>query len=317
MSVYFIYVFFHYAEWFEFSWLAQYPKAFFWPGLSVAAFWDTFPGPVFYSSLNWILFLFCAVMLVGFRTKLVSILLSISLFFSFSFFYVFGNFDQSVLLFMVPVVFAFSNWGNEFSLDKNLGRVKKPVRQWPLTLMSLLIGFAFFTAGVMKLYGGWLDTNSHATLGAFLNEFEINQRDRILAPFFYNLQSEWFWEFTDFFTVFFELGMLPAVFFPKVFRFFLFLGLIFHFQIFLILGIDFTYHLLIFIVFLDWEEILGRFQPIIEKIYNFLEKVYSRVKRWHIPVVWGGLLGLFYLVSPLENKFLSLLARITTSYQDS
>lgn len=121
--------------------------------------------------------------------------------------------------------------------------------QWPITYMSLMLGFGFFTAGIIKLLCGWLNPAHSMVYSYFLKNFYIYGLEGILSNVF--LQRNWlpFWELQDWMTLFLEIGFLIAIFWPVVYRLFTVLGMVFHVGVLLILRISFLEFVVIYALF--------------------------------------------------------------------
>ena len=112
-----------------------------------------------------------------------------------------------------------------------------------------MLGFGFFTAGIIKLLGGWLNPAHSMVYSYFLKNFYIYGREGILSNVF--LQLNWlpFWELQDWMTLFLEIGFLIAIFWPVVYRLFTVLGMVFHVGVLLILRISFLEFVVIYALF--------------------------------------------------------------------
>ena len=75
-----------------------------------------------------------------------------------------------------------------------------------------MLGFGFFTAGIIKLLCGWLNPCHSMVYSYFLKFFYIYGLEGILSNVF--LQRNWlpFWELQDWMTLFLEMGFLVAIF---------------------------------------------------------------------------------------------------------
>lgn len=241
-----LYLFLSYGRWFRFEWLAELPDVLYAPVAGPGMLSSGFPPAFFYQTLTVLVVVLSFLLLVGWRTKAVSILLSLVLMLAFSFFFVFGKVEHLALLLLLPLVMAFSNWGAAWSMDANAGRTGSEVQSWPITFMSLLIGFGFFTAGWAKLSGGWLATDSQAVLA----EVILRGEGHWLADSLLQIAPDFLWEMLDVLTVLFELAFLPAILWPKRFRLFLGAAIAFHGLNFLLLGIDFSFMFIVYFPFL-------------------------------------------------------------------
>lgn len=234
----------------NYSWVANHP-AFIYdpPSYSLATFFHTFPSSLFLKSLSILILLLFVFLLFGCYTKWVSVSLSISMIIGQSFAFSFGKIDHNILYVLLPLMMAFSGWGNCYSIDE-LRRKKASSRPWMVTIVALVVGFAMFTAGVPKLLHGWLDVSTQATHGYFITKYYSNSELALLAPFFKSIDNTLFWETFDYLAVVFELGFLAAVLKPSLFRFFIFLALCFHCINGLMINVFFIGNNVVYLLFL-------------------------------------------------------------------
>ena len=101
-----------------FSWISRNPPGFFYPpSLSIANLFATFPSTFVTHTLDLAICVLLIFVLVGFRTKASSILLSAAWILGNSFRYSFGLIDHTILSVIAPAVLAFSGWGETYSID--------------------------------------------------------------------------------------------------------------------------------------------------------------------------------------------------------
>lgn len=214
----------------NFEWIANQPDSFFNPpAYSIAALFNGFPPYWFLQGLSLLVVVLAILLLFGYRTRLVSVLLGLGIILGKSFAFSFGLIGQDIIVWLVPILLSFSNWGAHYSIDSYLGNTKgDKVQHWPITMISLLLGFAMFTAGLPKLLGGWLDPTTQATRGHFFTQYYVIGDLKLLAPFMSQYTDQWLWEVMDLVAVLFELSFLVAVVNPKWFRRIVVLAIIFH-----------------------------------------------------------------------------------------
>ncbi|GAB3538464.1 hypothetical protein GCM10027443_33460 [Pontibacter brevis] len=237
----------------NFTWISNFPAVFYNPPmLSLHTFLSGFPS-------QWVLLLISlgtcvctTVLLFGYKTRLTSILLGLFIFTGKSFAYSFGKIDHDFLIWIIPLIMSFSNWGAAYSVDSKSNQHDREVQTWPVVLLALILSLAMFSAGLPKLLGGWLDFSSHAVRGHLLREYYVNERQDLLAPFFLNLNSPLIWEIFDYAGVMLELGFIFALVRPNVFRFFVVCTIIFHLFNYLMLNISFTVNFILYLLFIDW-----------------------------------------------------------------
>jgi uncharacterized membrane protein YphA (DoxX/SURF4 family) len=234
-----------------YAWISAFPDAFFHPPLGVARLFSGFPPPYVLHLFSVTLVVLFLALLFGYRTRAASVLITLVALVANSFDYSFGKINHTVLIWILPLVMSFSNWGAAYSVDANRDDPPSPVRveAWPITLMSVLLGFAMFSAGLPKLMSGWLDLGTRAVKEKLLYQVYVNNRHEFLADFFVSLESAPFWELMDWATVVFELGFLAAVISPSVFRLFTGAAVIFHTTSLLMLNIGFMFHVIVYLLF--------------------------------------------------------------------
>ena len=274
------------------NWVGTYPSIFYVPPPSLARLFPTFPPEWFFHGLNILAVFFLLGVLFGYRTRGSSIGIFIVLFTYNTFAHSFGKIDHSILFVLFPLVMSFSNWGAAWSIDQARGKSKAQVQGWPITLMAVLLGFAMFTSGLYKLESGWLDLSTQATQSKVCSNVYAWQRGDLLAPFAAKFYAPRGWELLDWFTVIMEIGFLPAVFFPKIFRWFVGSAVFFHLGVLLLLNIDFSVNLFVYLPFVHWGKVsryLGKGKArVIDSGNRFL-------KRMH-PLFLLPIAGIFILV---------------------
>ena len=222
-----------------FEWLSRAQDFMYNPPPGLASLFGQFPP----DSILWMLdmgILCCILGIgIGWKTPWWSVLLTALYWLGKSWEYSLGKIDHGGLLFVIPLLLAW-HWGRAFSLDaRKQPTFLKLSTSWPIALCACIVGFAYFSAAVPKLYGGWLDTD-FSMFRNFMNVQYYNLgRQDLLAPMVINIQSGIFWELMDWLAVAFEFGFLIAVLKPKLFRLFCVIALIFHLSVLLILNISF------------------------------------------------------------------------------
>lgn len=249
--------------------LTLYPSFLFSPQYGAAYLFKELPNIYILHSLNIFNLIFLIGILFGFKTKWNSILFGISFIFSTSFIYAYSKIGHQHFIPFTALIFAFSNWGNKFSIDSlNKQTTKTNFNIYPFFM--LIIAFSFFTSGFSKLLGGWLDHNFQAVRFYLIRDFTFVGRSNILTNFaIYKINSKLFWEFMDYFIVLIEILPLFLLFNHKLFRYFMFLLATFHLGVYLTMNIPFGMYPLIYLPFIvDWEKSI-----LIKKISNKLESI--------------------------------------------
>jgi len=210
-------------------------------------------------------------MLFGVKTKWSSVLFGVSFICSVSFIYAFSKIGHQHFMPFTAIIFAFSGWGNKYSIDavfSSKNNKKSGVNVYPF--FTLIIAFSFFTSGFAKLFGAWLDPSFQAVRYYQLRDLFFVERYNLLSHFAaYDLTSKMFWELMDYFIVAIETLPLFLMFYPKVFRYFMFGLASFHLGVYLVMNITFGMYPLIYLPFIaDWKNSF-----LTAKISRFLEKV--------------------------------------------
>lgn len=240
----------------DFAAAAALPEAFFLPPPGPMMLFSDFPPASVMHGVELLLTASLVALLLGYRTRLASVLAGALLLIGYGFAFSVGKINHVILFALLPLVMVASNWGAGYSMDAlRTARPARRVHAWPLTMMALLVGFAMFTAGFSKLLGGWLDPTTQATQGHFVKHFFVRERQDLLAPIFASVEHPFFWEALDVATVAFEVGFLVAAFFPAATRLFAACAVLFHFSTMVMLNISFIFHLPVYAVFVDGARI--------------------------------------------------------------
>lgn len=252
----------------SFAWLSQVAEFFYAPQMFNVArlLSDYVPRFEVLLLLDVVIAISLGAMLFGFKTKLVSWLLTLTLLVGFAFQYSLGKIDHNIILVLIPAVMSFSGWEQAFSIDAQAAnRPSQPPDGYAPFVMALVLGFAMFTAGVPKLLGGWLSWDASGMFHHFYSRYYFWDRQTLLAPLLAGDTPHWIWKAMDYTAVLFELLFLPAVFNKRVFQGFCCLAVAFHVVNLLILNITFSGNLLAYLLFIRW-------QPVI-----------AQLKQWRIP----------------------------------
>lgn len=245
-----------------YAFLGSLPQEFFHPPPGPMMFFESFPSESVLLLLHYLLVLSLILLLFGFSTKLMSLAAGLLLLILKGFIYSLGKVNHDILLAVVPLVMEFSGWGKAYSIDA-IHKVRQRAfsQNWTLTLLALIIGFMFFTAGFPKILGGWLDWNTQAVQGHFFKQFFVYHRQDLLAPIGFYL-PDFAWELFDYTTVLLEVGFLFAILQPKSTRIFICFAVLFHFCTMLLLNISFLPNFLAYAAFLNWNWINRKLREI-------------------------------------------------------
>lgn len=249
--------------------LSSYPDFFFNPQVGVAYIFNKLPNIYILHTLNILNLLFLIGMLFGYKTRWSSLLFGISFIFSTSFIYAFSKIGHQHFIPFTAIIFAFSNWGEKFSIDA-LNKKTKTKNFNVFPLFTLIIAFSFFTAGFSKLLGGWLDPNFQAVRFYLIRDVTFVGRHNILSNMAINhITSKYFWEIMDYFIVLVETLPLFFIFNRKIFSFLMFLLASFHVGVYLTMNIPFGIYPLIYLPFIiNWKN-----SSLIKLVKNWLSSL--------------------------------------------
>ena len=251
------------------------------PKRSLAAFFDL-PSNYFFVGLDYLFITLIILVLVGFKTRWTSLLLGLCFLVGNSFIYSFGKISHGWLLItLLPFVFSFSNWGAYYSIDSKMSQGNENTKEehWPLAIFAGLICIAMFSAGLEKLYHGWLFFDTEKTRYVFFRGW-LYERPGLLTEWVLTIKSGFFWAVADYSVVIFELGFLYAIWNANKFRLWIIFAVIFHLSIYLFMGFSFTFNLICYFVFINWNFVLYQL-----KLNKILDGVYSRIKYWHVGIL--------------------------------
>ncbi len=240
----------------DFSWIAGQPDYYFDPRLfSVTALMSGFPSAGFFWVLQILIAVGYAFLLIGYKTRAVSVLLPLLVMLGNSFSYSFGKIDHDLFAWLIPLLMAGSSWGLAYSVDARRFRgTPEPAHGgWPLNLLALLIAFGMFTAALPKMMGGWLSPDTQAVQAHFHHNYYVVGRQILLAGNFADIPSVLFWELMDWTAILFEFSFVLAVLRKRWFGLALFVATVFHLLNMLMLNIPFTANLAAYMAFLPWD----------------------------------------------------------------
>lgn len=293
----------------HFYYLSSLPTEFYNPPPGPLSLLNSFPSEWVFITIFSIAIVSLVLLFVGLFTKTSSILAGLSILALQGLVYSVGKVNHEIMLPLVPLFMAFSNWGAAYSVDAIFRKKEQAVESWPLVLLSLFIAFMMLTAGIPKILGGWLDPTTQAVKGHVLNQYIVKERDALLAEIVMDLDMPFFWEVLDYGTIVFEVGFIAAMFRAGWFRFFLIIAVVFHFSTQLLMNIAFLPNFLAYSVFLHWnrihngliriqERIAGRSGPDITK--TAIRNAVIGVGIFFAIVKWISLQNIFFRNSDLS-----------------
>jgi hypothetical protein len=241
--------------------IASQPAAQFDPPPGPIMLFDSIPSRASLEALEFATAVLVVFLLMGFKTRMTSLLLAAAMMTGAGLSFSFGKIDHGIFMLLVPAVMAFSGWGGAMSVDAHLasrsGRPRIEPSQWAMRLLAFMIGLSFLTAGTAKLRAGWLDLHTHAARAHFLQGYVRDDRHDFLAPLFLRVQEFGIpWEAIDWFTVALECGLVFSVLWWRTFRIGIALGTLFHLGVLLMMNIQFSANVIAYGAFVRWNLIL-------------------------------------------------------------
>lgn len=269
---------------------------FFNPPFSIVQFFSGFPSKQLAWVLDILLHVLFGLAFFSIRPAIVFFLIFLLTYTSNAYGYSFGKIDHNFVSLILPLILSLGHLLKSKASQK-IGFTK--------AIYCFLIGFAFFTAGLPKLFSGeWLNIWHHSVKAYTANYSIITETlanslgiNRLL----FNLHGI-LWEVMDYFTLSFELLFLVAAFNHKQFLYFILLACFFHLGTYLFLNIGFFHHFICYLFFVDWSKFkkLKKTSKTIETSNNFQKVILS------FPF---GLLAffpnsLFFFISTFENSLI-------------
>lgn len=244
----------------SFSWIADSPQAFFNPPvLSIANFFHRFPSKEFFLIIDLISLLSAVFITIGIKARISTFIYVFISIIGYSFQFSFGKVDHNILMYAMLFCMAFSGWGAYLAVVPDEVPNKNSTAQ-SLSLLGVLISFAFFSAGFGKALH-WInfDLSTTGTGGWFYSVFyELEKQQFLLAPFIKYLP---FWSFKvmDFIAVCFELS--PLLFLltsKKAWRAWILIACLFHTFNTLMLNINFISIGIIYLAFANFTHLFNK-----------------------------------------------------------
>jgi hypothetical protein len=232
---------------------------------------------------------------IGIRTRACTIVLCLLTFISTSFVYSFGKIDHDILLWVVALCLAFTDWGVPYALVPDR-RVNPDVAARALATAGVLIAFGMFTSGAVKALH-WInfDLSTSGFANWFYRPYFTLDRTFLLAPIVLKIPPELF-KIVDYAGVAFELSAFFFLFTGRVgWRVWLLVAVIFHLANLLLLNIDFYFHALVYLPFVALVRFFGKSKD--------RDTANIPIFTWQIPVsVFAVILGAAHTVQRLSGQ---------------
>lgn len=245
----------------NFSWVAKFPQSAYNPPPGPFRLLPGFPPGWVLVGLEMGVAACLVAILLGWFTRTASFLIVPISVLGYGFTYSMAKIDHDILLVLVPPAMALAGWGDRMSLDawrrgrRGLAPLPERAEQWPLRFYALMVGLGFFTAGLPKLLGGWLNPAIHTVQGIQVREYTGHGKVDLLAGPVSRITSPVFWEILDVATIVLELGMVVAVLTWATTRVFFALAATFHFGVYLAMVIPFFGNVIAYAWVLPWDRL--------------------------------------------------------------
>jgi hypothetical protein len=247
-------------------WIDQAPRAFFSPSLSAAVLLVDFPSPPVMFTLNLLLAAAASMLLIGWKTRAASLgtgLLIVSLK---TFEYAIGKINHDIFIVAIPLIMAFSDWGNALSLDSRTSpssAASRVVRgQWSLSYLAFIVAVAMFSAGWAKVASGWLDPAVQSTYGHFISNRLQVSREPWMAGWADLAGTTRLWEAADWSAALVELAFIVACFNSRWWRFVTAAAVVFHVGIWALFDIVFETNVIAYGAFLPYSRAITRWPAV-------------------------------------------------------
>jgi hypothetical protein len=176
----------------------------------------------------------------------------------------FGHFnhDEMIAIYFL-VVLAFTPCGDAFSIDSRLRRPKKDrpafAYAYPILLMQLLLAWAYFSSALIKLrVAGWkyLSADNLPALAIFHSL--DNLHDTAFRSAFWLPTVREYLPYLVGLILIWELLFPLAILFRRMRWLILGIGVVFHISTVFLMNIAFWHQLLMYVVFLNWDQLRFR-----------------------------------------------------------
>ena len=237
----------------DYLWVRGVPEAFFQPRMGPIRLFSEIPPDGVLVGLQVAAAVLAALLAVGFRTRLVSVLLAVLMILGSGIVYSFGKVDHFILFELLPIAMAVAGWGARFSVDswlrRRVGRTMPSSSGFPVLLWGMVVGFALFSAALPKAMTGWLDPARHATRGYLAREVADPKRVGAVGSWVFQFDSDILWKAVDYGTLLAEGGLIFALLYPLLYRLWLVMILAFHVSVYLTMGISFAGYVFVYLPF--------------------------------------------------------------------
>lgn len=212
--------------------IATLPDAYFNPPVGPLMVLSSAPSSIFLVLLQVLVTVGLILLLVGYRTALVSYSLPVVLIFLAGIRFSTGKIDHDILIYLLPLFLARA-WGSQLAVRSE--RFAAP----RLDILALFLGFFFLSSGVIKAASGWLDWDYSAT-ASWLDFYRTNYGAETALSGFLSGVPAFMLELLDWATVLLECSILPLLLFKRTTALAVLLCLFFNVAVIFLFGIDFA-----------------------------------------------------------------------------
>ena len=243
----------------EAPWLQDLPSLMFSPPISPVAWLSDFPPGSLYLALNGLIAISALTLLLGLFPRTSSITLALAMLSLRAFAYSSGKINHDILIVVIPMVLAFSTWGQVFRVSefRNPTSASKLDDGFPISILAFLTAFWMATAGWQKITTDWLSPTYSVVYQNLFTNLHVTGRDSSAAEFALATFPNWVWECGDWITVIFEFSGLACVWKRKAFRYWLVAACFFHLGIDLLMLIPYSPSLIAYGAFAPWTQLRG------------------------------------------------------------
>jgi hypothetical protein len=247
-------------------WIGQAPRAFFSPSMSAAVLLVDFPSPPVMFTLNVLLAASASMLLIGWKTRAASLGTGLLIVTLKTFEYAIGKINHDIFIVAVPLVMAFSDWGNALSLDSRTAPASPESRsvkgQWCLSYLALIVAVSMFGAGWAKVASGWLDPAVQSTYGHFMSNRLQVSREPWMAAWVDLVGTTQLWEVADWSAALLEIAFIVACFSSRWWRYVTAAAVVFHVGVWALFDIVFETNVIAYGAFLPYSRAMTRWPAV-------------------------------------------------------
>jgi hypothetical protein len=235
-----------------------------WQPVALLGWLTALPDATFFHGLHVLLIGGLFLLLIGFRTRLATLLVLAAGLILDMFTHSFGKVGHglALMVFYIPLFMLFADWGAAYSVDALLMRCRVDVRDsswrygYPIKLMLILLSLLFFTAAVHKLMGSW--GNNPAVI---INSMSVNNVRAVMAgewaqplvPFI--AETPGMGDLLRFLGIAFQALFVFSLFNRRLRNVFIAGAILFHTFIFWFMRVGFDAQIIAYALFVDWQRL--------------------------------------------------------------